>query len=144
MSNQLKSLQSRFKKLLEPNNNFDVIDSLETVASKSEKLLKLHENYKKLKKNPVKNKKEIKIILRKLISKYREVTESMEIYTNIQGIKTLKQSLLKNLEDLESIDEPMYLYNNIPSMNNLEKRFNRLTLFSNNIRRRRKITKKKK
>ena len=143
MSNRLKNLQKRFTTLISPNNNYNIINSLESIGAKSENLLKLHEKYKKLKKNPSKNKKDIKIILRKLIDDYREVIELMEIYSNIKNINTLKKSLIKNLKELEEVDEPLYFYNNIPSMNNLQKRFNKLSRFANKIRNSRKKTKRK-
>jgi len=143
MSNRLKTLQKRFTRLISPNNNYNIINSLESIGAKSENLLKLHEKYKKLKKNPSKNKKDIKIILRKLIDDYREVIESMELYSNIKNINTLKKSLIKNLKELEEVDEPLYFYNNIPSMNNLQKRFNKLSRFANKIRNSRRKTKRK-
>lgn len=143
MSNRLKNIQKRFTTLISPNNNYNIINSLESIGAKSENLLKLHEKYKKLKKNPSKNKKDIKIILRKLIDNYREVIESMELYSNIKNINTLKKSLIKNLKELEEVDEPLYFYNNIPSMNNLQKRFNKLSRFANKIRHSRRKTKRK-
>ena len=139
--NKLKKLQERFKRLKDPNNSFNVIYSIEDIGNKSEQLLSLHTLYKKEKKLD-RDRNKIKMLLKKLLYDYETLIDSMEIYEHISHIRGLKKSLIKNLNDLRDKDVTMYLYENSPSMHHLVNRFNKLSRYANQIRKKKKTKRK--
>ena len=134
--NRLKTLKRRLNKLKEPNNNFNVIDTLEDIRGRVSSLLVQHEKYKELKKRNTKNPL-IPDVLDNLVYDYTTIIDSMDMYPDNPQINTLKNSLVPNLKDLYR-DQDIYYKkirnNNVPSMGELTARFNKLTKFARTLR----------
>ena len=134
--NRLKTLKRRLNKLREPNNNFNVIDTLDDIRVRVSSLLFQHEKYKELKKQNTKNSL-IPDVLDNLVYDYKNIIDSMDLYQEHPPIKTLQKSLIPNLKDLYR-DQELYFKklrnNNVPGMGELTARFNKLTKFARTLR----------
>ena len=136
MNNKLKTIQNRYKKLKEPNNNFNTIDTLDDIRIKVSSLLVQHEKYNELKKRNTKNPL-IPDVLDNLVYDYKNIIDSMDLYPDNLHINTLKNSLVPNLKDLYKDQDVYYKKirnNNVPSMGELTARFNKLTKFARTLR----------
>jgi hypothetical protein len=134
--NRFKILKRRLNKLKEPNNNFNVIDTLEDIRGRVSSLLVQHEKYKELKKRKIKNPL-IPDVLDNLVYDYTTIIDSMDMYPDNPHINNLKNTLIPNLKDLYR-DQDIYYKkirnNNVPSMGELTSRFNKLTKFARTLR----------
>jgi hypothetical protein len=136
MNNRLKTLKNRYKKLKEPNNNLNIIDTLDDIRIKISSLLVQHEKYNELKKQKTTNPL-LPDVLDNLVYDYKNILESMDIYRENKSILKLRSSLLLNINDLYK-DQTIYYKkiknNNVPSMGELNARFTNLTKFSQTLR----------
>ena len=137
MNNRLKTLKNRYNKLKEPNNNnLNIIDTLDDIRIKVSSLLVQHEKYNELKKQKTTNPL-LPDVLDNLVYDYRNIIDSMDIYSENKQILKLRSSLLLNIKDLYK-DQGIYYKkiknNNVPSMGELKARFTNLTKFSQTLR----------
>tara|TARA_B110001450_G_scaffold31944_1_gene27809 strand:- start:564 stop:998 length:435 start_codon:yes stop_codon:yes gene_type:complete len=134
--NRLKTLKLRLNKLKEPNNNFNVIDTLDDIRVRVSSLLVQHEKYNELKKRNTKNPL-IPDVLDNLVYDYTTIIDSMDMYLEHPQIKTLQKSLIPNLKDLYR-DQKLYFKklgnNNVPGMGELKHRFANLTRYARTLR----------
>lgn len=146
-NNRMNNLRRRFNNLKKKNSNeFNIVDSLEDIGNKSNQLLVKHEYYNKQK--ILKNKDiNIKKYINTLLGEYKLLIDSCNIYKDNISINNLKKSLIKNynnlLNDIALFNSDNYNNSNIPSLDQLEKRFKKLSKFADKIRKNKKIKIKK-
>tara|TARA_B110001450_G_C17561745_1_gene457030 strand:- start:111 stop:617 length:507 start_codon:yes stop_codon:yes gene_type:complete len=139
-NNRMKNLRRRFENLKKTNNNtFNIINSLEDIGSKSNKLLIKHAHFNKIKSQ--RNPEVSAIMLEELIDEYNKLINSCDIY-NSSSIKKLQKSLIKNVSQLRKNELPLLeRITKEPTMEELTFRFNKLTKFTDKNRASRKFKK---